>query len=474
MNRKTKIVATVSPNVLEGNLLERMIEANVDVFRLNFSHGNHSEHREIIEAIKKLRQGRSKPVAILQDLSGSKIRIGNFTTPDVTLVPDQVFTFSTDKNIEGSNERVFVDHLTLPKEILTGDRIVLDDGRVSLEVLDINEKEIKCLVLQGAKIRGRRGLTVPGRKLSLPVLSEKDKNDMLLGLELEVDFVALSFVQSDECVKTLRSFINESTDGPKPDIIAKIETKKALDNFDSILEVSDGAMVARGDLAIDILPEEVPMAQKDIIKKSNKVGKPVITATQMLESMINFPEPTRAEISDVANAILDGTDAVMLSGETSIGKFPLQAIEIIKRTAEQIEKNYPELDSFKYEFKKEIDTVDAVTGAVVNVSNNIGAKLIAALTDSGFTGRMISRFKPKVSIIAMATDEYSYRKLSLSFGCIPIFVESPKDIGKAFDLVRQYAIKYELAKEGDRVVVTAGVPFDVSDAKTNMLSVETL
>jgi pyruvate kinase len=474
MKRKTKTVATVSPNALKDNLLGKMIEAGVDVFRLNFSHGNHLEHREIIETIKKLRKGKSKPVAILQDLSGSKIRIGDFNTPEITLASNQIFTFSTNKETEGSSERVFVDYPKLPEEILKGDRIVLDDGRVNLEVIDITENEIKCLVLQGAKIRGRRGLTVPGRKLSLPVLSEKDKNDVLLGLELEVDFIALSFVQSEECIKTLRSFINESTKGPKPDIIAKIETKNALDSFDSILDASDAVMVARGDLAIDILPEEVPMAQKNIITKANKAGKPVITATQMLESMINSPKPTRAETSDVANAILDGTDAVMLSGETSIGRFPLQAIDIIQKTAEQIEKNYPVSENFNYVLKKEMEVVNAVTKAVVKVSNDVEAKLIVALTDSGFTGRMISRFKPRVFIMALATDKRSYRKLALSFGCIPIFVESPENISTAFDLVRQYVERYELAKEGDRVVVTAGVPFDVLGVKTNMLSVETL
>ncbi len=455
-------------------MLEKMVDEGVNVFRLNFSHGNHSEHGEMLEAIKRIRKEKIKPIAILQDLSGSKIRTGDFNTPEVNLVVGQDFILSTDENIEGNAGLVYVDHHTLPNEVERGDRIVLDDGRVEMEVLDKNDSEIYCRVLEGALIRGGRGLTVPGKLLSFPALSDKDMRDMKFGLDMGVDFVALSFVQSAENITTLRSFIKENAKDFHPDIIAKIETRSALDNFDSILKESDGIMVARGDLAVDISPEEVPMAQKMVIDRSNTAGKPVITATQMLESMVDSPVPTRAETSDVANAILDGTDAVMLSAETSIGNHPLQAIEVMKRTALQIEKNYPERKRFDEKLDNEICAVNAITAAVVRVTHDVDAKLMVALTDSGFTGRMLARHKPKVPIVAMATDEHVYNKLSLSFGCVPVYIEGPEDIGRAFWLVKEYVIKNDLAREGDRVVVTAGVPFEQPEAKTNMLFVENI
>ncbi len=459
-------------------MLEKMIDVGVNVFRLNFSHGDHREHRQMIEAIKRIRQDRDLPVAVMQDLSGSKIRTGDFNTQEVALIAGNNFTLSTDINIEGNSEMVYVDHHDLPSEVEEGDKIVLDDGRVELEVLGTSEVEIYCRVLRGSVIRGNRGLTVPERSLSLPLLSEKDIQDVKMGLEAGVDFVALSFVKSAEEIEALREIINENMEGTRPDIIAKIETKKGLENFDSILQSSDGIMVARGDLAVEISPENVPMAQKEIIKACNILGKPVITATQMLESMIESLVPTRAEVSDVANAILDGTDAVMLSAETSMGKNPLVSLKVMSTIALQTEKS---LKKGHFDVKRlskqktpSMCTVNSVTSAAVRVSSDLEAGLIVALTDSGFTGRMLSRHKPKPLIIAMATDKNVYYKLVLSFGCVPVHIEAPEDVGEAFELVREYVINKGLAKEGDSVVVAAGVPFDHPDAKTNMLFVENI
>ena len=473
MKRKSKIVATISPNCLENGLLEKMIDNKVDVFRLNFSYGTHEEYKEMINRIRKSAQSRLRPVAILQDLAGSKIRIGSFEEMSVELVQGEHFIFSTNESIVGNKNTVYVNHLDLPSELKKDDRVVLGDGDVEMSVLESGGSEILCVITQGGRISSGRGLSVPGIITSIPILTEKDKEDLRFGVEEGIDFVALSFVQSAEDVFLLKSFLEEICFGKNhPDIIAKIETLRAVENLKSIIEVADGAMVARGDLAIEILPEEVPLAQKKIINICNAVGKPVITATQMLESMVNSPKPTRAETSDIANAILDGTDAVMLSGETAIGKFPLHAIKAMTRTALQIEKEYPERRSVNGGSEKGMDVVNVITTATVRASHDLSARLIIALTDSGFTGRMLARHKPKVPIVAMAPDEQTCRKLALSFGCLPVLSERPKDLSEAFDLIRKFVLENDFASEGDKVAVAAGVPFDDPNIKTNMFFVE--
>ncbi|MFP4539478.1 MAG: pyruvate kinase [Candidatus Paceibacterota bacterium] len=471
---KTKIIATITPQSIEDDLLKSMIDAGVDVFRLNFSHGSRDEHRRMIREIKKIREGLAKPVAILQDISGAKVRTGSFNEPQVELLKGQGFVLFTSSETEGSVEGVYVDHQSFADEVREGDQVILDDGKVAMKVAEISDGKVFCEITKGGTVRGRRGVSVPGKILSNPAITEKDKLDIKLGLEEGVDFIALSFVREEKDVRELRSFINENVMESLPDVIAKIETAKALDNFNDIMDTADAVMIARGDLAVETEPENIPMEQKRMIAKANEQGKPVITATQMLESMVNLPTPTRAETSDVANAVLDGTDAVMLSSETSIGKYPLEAINAVAKTALRVEKNYPTKIERKGDEKTDMGITDSITTAVVAICRGLDAKLIVALTDSGFTGRMISRHKPKTPIVAMATDKYVYRKLSLSFGCVPLYVEPPEDVGKAFDTVRDRILARGFAEEGDRVVVAAGAPFELPGAKTNMLFVESL
>jgi len=474
MTRKTKIVATVSPSAVENGLLEKLFKAEVNVFRLNFSHGSYDEFRSLIRAIKQLREEADRPVAILQDLSGPEIRIGSFAEGVVELQIGNSFTLSVDPKVVGNAGLVYVNHKSLPKEVKKGDRIVVDDGRIALSVVSVTKKEVKCLIERGGKIRGGRGVAVPGRHLSLPALTAKDKKDVAFGLEQGVDFIAMSFVRTVQDVKTLRRFIARKQLEVEPDLIAKIETWEAVDNFDEILEAVDGVMVARGDLAVEVPPERVPLIQKEIIRKSNRAGKPVITATQMLESMIHSPIATRAEVSDVANAILDGTDAVMLSAETAVGEYPLESVNVMVQTALQIEKNYPERERINGGKSGQIEVVDSVTSSVVSTANDVGAELIIALTDSGFTGRMISRHKPKALVIAMATSQPACYKLALSFGCLPVMVNKLKTLDQAFSVIREYVLANHLAKVGDKVVVSAGAPFGQADAKTNTMFVEVI
>ncbi|MGM0482238.1 MAG: pyruvate kinase [Patescibacteria group bacterium] len=473
MKRRTKIVATVTPRFLEEDLLREMAIGGVDVFRLNFSYGTHREHGEIIDKIKNIRSDLSKPMAIIQDLTGPGARIGNLDSFSVYLSEGSDFILSADPAMVGNKNGVYVDHPSLASELEKGDKVTIADGEVELEVYDISEGEIYCRVSRGGEIQSKRSLTFEGKSPSSPALREKDKADVEFGLKKGVDFVAMSFVRSTEDVESLRSFISEKDEGGKPDIIAKIETKEAIDNLDGILKSADAIMVARGDLASEISPEEVPFLQKDIIKRANSLGKPVITATQMLESMVNSSSPTRAETSDVANAILDGTDAIMLSAETAIGKYPILAVEEMGKIAIRTEKERSSENRPKYDKKRDMQTADAVSAAVVNISYDLKSRLVVALTDSGFTGRMISRHKPGVPIITMTAKEETFRKLALCAGCVPLFTEKPKGLEDAFSLVREYALKHDLAQRGDRAVVAAGVPFERPDAKTNMLFVET-
>ena len=473
MNRKTKIVATINPKELEYQLLSDMANAGVDIFRLNFSYGSYEEYEKIIKDIKELRKERVKPLAILQDLSGSGVRIGNFEYSEgVDLVNGQNFILATNPDILGNKEMVSINRFDVPAKLEEGDELILADGEIKLSVSVVKEDEVHCKVLNDGHLKGNRSLAVVGKDISVPGLTEKDKEDLKFSLDQGVDFVALSFVRSAEDVDVLRSFINENFKEEKPNIIAKIETLKAVENFDGILEKSDGIMVARGDLAIEVEPEEVPILQKRIIKKSNLKGKPVIIATQMLESMVNSPVPTRAETSDVANAILDGTDAVMLSAETAIGKYPLYAIEALVKTSLKVEENYLRTDNIEYNHQKKAQQVDAITSATVKVSSDLGSNLIVALTKSGFTARMISRHRSNNLILALTDREQTFRSLSLSFGCLPLYVSKPESLNEAFDLVRKYVKENDLAEEGDRVIVAAGVPFNEPDAKINMLFIE--
>ncbi len=471
-HKKTKIVATIGPVTESIEMLTKLKKAGLNVCRLNFSHGDHAEHQEKVDNIRKVRESTGRPFAILQDLSGPKIRTGEFGTASgkITLKAGKQFTFTT-KKIVGDESTVSVNYPTLPQELKKGSIVLVDDGKKKFEVIKTTTTDVVCKVLVGGETKGRRGINLPGAYLKISSLTSKDKKDLEFGVKNQVDYIALSFVRRAEDIKELRTILKRK----KLDahIIAKIETQEAIENLEAIIEAADGVMVARGDLAIEIPAEQVPLIQKEIIERCNALGKPVITATQMLESMINSPVPTRAEVSDVANAVLDGTDAIMLSEETTLGDYPVQAVEVMTRVAIEIENNTGVDIAFnKNEGEGFVDVADSVSASVVNTAQDIGAKLIFALTESGFSARMISRFKPDASIIAVTPNERAFHKLALVSGCYPVSVKREKTLDAVMKNIRTYCLKNKLAVKGDKVVIAAGVPFNDVALPTNMILVE--
>ena len=463
--KKTKIVATIGPATENLKSMTALAKAGMDVVRLNFSHGDHNEHLKRIELARKVSQKLGRSIAVLQDLSGPKIRIGEFYKERIMLKKGSTFTLTT-KKIVGDETRVFVNYKNLPKEVKRGTIILLDDGKKKLEVKSTHKDFIRCKVLVGGETKGRRGVNVPGAYLKISAITEKDKKDLIFGARHSVDFVALSFVRKANDVHALRLLLEKQKSDAH--IIAKIETSEAIDNIDSIIEAADGIMVARGDLAIEVPAHDVPLLQKMIIHKCNTAGKPVITATQMLESMIKSPVPTRAEVSDVANSILDGTDAVMLSEETTLGEYPVHAVTVMSQVARRTEtishkKHLEEGRGIK-------GIVDAVSYSVVHVADEVDAKAIIALTESGFTPRMISRFKPSQPIIVMTPNRRTLAKVTLSFGVLPVAIHGLRYVGEVMSIVSAFVKKRGIAKRGDKVVIAAGVPFGRSGA-TNMLLV---
>ncbi len=468
--RKTKIVATIGPASENPRELAGMINAGMNVARLNFSHGSHEEYIEIISHIRSLSEKLHIPVAILQDLSGPKIRIGTFETETVTLKKDAEFILTTEPYV-GNDGRVFVNYKNLPKEIEEGSHIMLDDGKIKLRVSSVKGNDIHCTVSMGGIIRGGRGVNVPGTRLSIGCLSKKDKDDLALGIKEKVDFVALSFVQCADDIRSLRKILHEHKS--KALVIAKIETKEAVKNIDQIIEVSDGIMIARGDLAVEIPAEEVPLIQKLIIKKSIAAGKPVITATQMLDSMIHSSVPTRAEVSDVSNAILDGTDAIMLSGETAMGDHPVLTIETMSRIATSIEESELFQEEVGRFARVTMGVADSVSLAVTTTAANIGAKAIIALSETGFTPRMISRYKPKQLIFVFTPHIETRNHALLSFGCVPEITQHFKELSEATEYAKRFLSHRKNLKEGDKFVLCAGIPFGKA-GNTNLLMAYTI
>jgi pyruvate kinase len=408
-----------------------------------------------------------KTVAILQDLCGPKIRIGTFKEKTIMLHEGQTFTLTTD-NVEGDNERVFVNYPALPKEVKAGTIIMLQDGTKKLEVTDVQGNNIITKVVIGGRLSNHKGVNVPGANLSVSSLTDKDKKDVEFGIKNKVDFVALSFVRRASDILELREILKKG--GSNALIVAKIETPEALEVIDDIIAVTDAVMIARGDLAIEIPAEEVPLVQKLLIHKCNSVGKPVITATQMLESMIKNPVPTRAEVSDIANAIIDGTDAIMLSEETTLGDFPVEAVSIMTKIALRLEDEVYTRDTIA-EYDESHGTSDVVSQSAVRAAHNVGAKLIVALTRSGRTAKMIARYRPAERILALTDSAENANKLMLSFGCYPMVVPTFKTVDEIMDIVRKVMVENKLAKEGNKVVIVAGMPFGVS-SETNFILVE--
>ncbi len=467
--KKTKIVCTIGPATETVEKLTALVNAGMNVMRLNFSHGDFAEHQARFDNLKQVMKKTGKTIGVMQDLGGPKIRIGEFEKGVITLVPGQTFIITTDK-IMGDDKRVSINYPLFPKEVKIGGIVLLHDGKKKLQITDIKGNEVTTKVIVGGEIKSKRGVNLPGAYLSISSLTEKDRIDLDFGIKNKVDFIALSFVRKPADIIELRSILDKAKS--KASIIAKIETPEALENIDEIINLSDAIMVARGDLAIEIPAEEVPLVQKTLIQKCNAAGKPVITATQMLESMIKSPVPTRAEVSDVANAIMDGTDAIMLSEETTLGDYPVESVEMMTRIALKVEKEVFTTDTIN-EYEESHGVTDVTSQSAVLASHEVEAKFLVALTESGRTARMISRYRPAEMVVALTLTPQTAQKLSLTFGCHSIVVERFTTVQQIMTVVRKTALAQKLATKGDKVVIVGGMPFGKIQ-ETNMILVETI
>lgn len=473
LKKKTKIVATIGPATESKEMLSKLLKAGLNVMRMNFSHGDFAEHQNKIDNLRAAVLETGIPAATLQDLGGPKIRTGEFGTETgrVTIKKGQTFTLTT-RAIKGDNTICSINYDKLPKEAKVGDRIMIDDGKKRLQVTAIKGTEIICKVIVGGELKGRRGINFPDTDISMSSLTPKDKKDLEFGIKNKVDFVALSFVRDPKDLVELRKILekNKSEAG----IIAKIETPQAVKNIDEIIALSDGIMVARGDLAIEVPAEEVPLIQKMLIHKCNLAGKPVITATQMLESMIHSPVPTRAEVSDVANAILDGTDAIMLSEETTLGEYPLEAVELMSRVAVRTENDLLHEQLLLSKERTNSESVgENVTAYTIRTAHKIHAKYVVALTNFGYSARMMSRYRPQLPILVFTPNEKTFQKSILSFGCWVFKIKSYTDFENAVKDIKETIIKNKLGKKSDKIVIATGRPFG-KNVGTNVMVVETL
>ena len=472
--KKTKIVCTIGPASESEEILKELMLNGLNVARLNFSHGTHDEHKKRIDTIKRLREELDLPVAIMLDTKGPEIRIKTFKNGEVTLQAGDIFTLTT-RDVEGDETIVSVTYEGLPNDVSKGTRILIDDGLVELEVLEIvNGTDIRCKVLNGGTIKNRKGVNVPNISINLPAVTEKDVEDIKFGIENDVDFIAASFIRRAEDVLQIRKIL-EDNGGEHIEIISKIENQQGIDNIDEIIEASDGIMVARGDLGVEIEAEKIPILQKQIIKKCNLAGKPVITATQMLDSMMRNPRPTRAEVTDVANAILDGTDAVMLSGETASGKYPVEAVKTMYNIAINTESSSQYLETLqsKRTLDNQISTTNAISKATCTTAEDLKASAIITATSSGYTSKAVSKFRPKSPIIAATTSEKVMRKLALVWGVYPVLAKKSENTDEVIDMSIHSAMMKGYVKEGDLIVITAGIPVGVSGT-TNLIKVHTI
>lgn len=466
--KKTKIVCTIGPASESKEIFTELVENGLNVARLNFSHGTHEEHQIRMDTIKEVRRSLKKPIAILLDTKGPEIRTGVFGDPVVTLEEGQEYTITT-RDVEGTHEICSVSYKNLAQDVKPGDTILIDDGLVALRVKEIiDQTEIKCRVENAGEVKNHKGVNVPGVKINLPSLTQKDKEDIEFGIHNGIDFIAASFVRKASDVLAIREIL-EANNAEKIKIISKIENQEGMDNLSDIIEASDGIMVARGDLGVEIPTEEIPMAQKDMIRKCNRVGKPVITATQMLDSMIRNPRPTRAEATDVANAILDGTDAIMLSGETAAGKYPVEAVRMMTQIAHRTEASINYYDVMKQKANdKETSITDAISDATTHIAMDLGAAAIITSTSSGHTARMVSKFRPAQLVIAATTDRQVTRQLALSWGTYAVLTEYSESTDDIINVSIEKALEHQFIQRGDLVVITAGVPVGVAGT-TNLI-----
>ncbi|GBC61283.1 pyruvate kinase [Desulfonema ishimotonii] len=465
---KTKIVCTIGPSSSSPEIIRELITSGMDVARLNFSHGSHAEHREKIRIIRDISEALARPVAILQDLCGPKIRVGEIPEPGIRLEPGETLTL-TSEPVMGSRNRVSVSYLSLPGEVNVGDTILLADGMMELVVEETGETEIRCRVITGGILKSHKGINLPTGTIGTAAITEKDRADLIFGLENDVDYVALSFVRTADDILELKEII-KAADRDTP-VIAKIEKHEALDHVDDIMSACDGIMVARGDLGVEIPLEKVPGIQKMLVRKANEKGKPVIIATQMLRSMVSAPRPTRAEATDVANAVLDGADAIMLSEETASGNFPVEAVRFMAKIAKNAEEDFPHQRYLKLHAKKEIP--ESVAHASCVLADQLEARAIVATTRSGFTAMQISRFRPKPKLIAFSPEKSTIRKLTLYWGCIPRFVAETQNTDERIEKASVAALGTGKVSAGDVIVITTGHPVWAAGT-TNMVRVKQL
>ena len=469
--RKTKIICTIGPACSDEKTLAELCMAGMNVARLNFSHGTHEQHLKVIETIKKVRTDLNLPIAIMLDTKGPEYRIGTFENGSVMIEDGAEFTFTT-KEVVGSNKRVSVSYKGIASEMKRSDIIKVNNGLLVFEVVDTTETDVICKTIVGGELRDKKSMSFPNKVLGQKYVSEEDEKDIIFGIQNDVDFIACSFVSCKQDLLDIKKILSENG-GENIDLIAKIENRSGVNNIEDICEECDGIMVARGDLGVEIPFEEVPAIQKELISECRLLGKRVITATEMLESMIHNARPTRAEISDVANAVFDGTSAVMLSGETAAGKYPVLTVQTMAKIVEQAENSISYKKMFLNSEFKIRNTVDAISHATCNMAIDIDAQIIAVCSLSGSTVRMVSRFRSPADILGLTTDEKTWRQLSLSWAVTPVKCELYDSTDVLFYTAKKLAVSTYSLKSGDRIVITGGM-VNGSSGNTNMIKVETV
>lgn len=467
--KKTKIICTMGPNTRNKETLTALVKAGMNIARLNFSHGDYEEHKKTIDLIKQVRQELHLPIAILLDTKGPEIRVGKLKDDKMTLTDGATVTLTTE-DVIGEGSLIPITYKELPRDVQAGNRILLDDGLMELVVDSCSDTEIACHVVAGGELSSKKGVNVPNVKVHLPAITEKDKEDIAFGIENDIDFIAASFVRSAEAISEIKDILKAHR-AEDISVIAKIENREGVDNMDAILEVADGVMVARGDLGVEIPAQDVPFVQKELIEKCNQAYKPVITATQMLDSMMRNPRPTRAEVTDVANSIYDGTDAIMLSGETAVGKYPVESVQMMAEIAEATEShlNY-ELHMKKKKMQENLDISSAVAFSSVATASNVDAKYILTSSMSGGTARVVSKFRPQAHIIGLSPVDKTLRKMQIYWGVTPLKTKHVAHTDEILNLAVDTVKDAKLVSDGDVVVMTAGSVYG-EHAITNMMKV---
>ena len=466
--RKTKIVCTMGPNLFEKHLIAPLMKAGMNVARFNFSHGTYETHQHYYDEVCRIRDELGLPIATMLDTKGPEIRVRSFKNGRVTLKNGQLFTLTTDE-VEGDEERVSITYKELPQDIAVGTSILIDDGLIGMQVERIDGADIVCRVLNGGVVSNNKGVNIPNAHLSMPFISEKDHQDILFAIKNGYDFIAASFTRCADDIMQIRHILQENN-CHTINIIAKIENMEGVENIDEILRVVDGVMVARGDLGVEVPLEDVPSLQKKLIQRAIAAGKPVITATQMLDSMIKNPRPTRAEATDVANAIYDGTSAIMLSGESAVGAYPVEAVETMVRIALRAEADMDYIRRFSRDTSASTDVTNAISHATVTSAHDLNASAIITVTKSGSTARILSRYRPACVIVGCTTEKHVWRQLALSWGTVPLMIAEESNTDDLFEHAVDAAVQNGLVHDGELVVLTAGVPLGISGT-TNLMKV---